>query len=145
MSDSTESQRIIAFLANLAHFQGGRIDEHLYAAQRITDGTYFILHPDAEGQENGLLIAHWQADPERKAVVMGTQIAEHEIITAVKHWVTTGDMEDERASIEHLFQHFYHKTGARLSFTAENKEFSNTLNRLLKDVGWSAFKKFIGL
>ncbi len=145
MSNDTESQRIILFLANLAHFHGGRIEDHLFAAQRITDGTYFVPHPDPEGQERGLLIAHWQADPERKAVVLGTQIAEHEIITAVKHWVTTGDMEDEQASIEHLFLHFKHKTGANLHFTAENKEFSSTINRLLRDVGWSAFKKLIGL
>ena len=141
---STESHRIVAFLANLAHFQY-RHEGKETAAERTTDGTVFFAHPDPELQEDGLLMVHWQGDPARKSVVRGTQIAEHEIIVAVRHWVTIGSMDDERGAIEHLFNHFRLKTGASLRFEKEDQTFATTLEKLLKDLGWTAFKKFVGL
>lgn len=147
MRDSNQSERIVTFLANLAHFQGRKLDNDVYAAQRITDGTIFAPHyPEDEDGPEGLLTVFWQGDPQKaEAVVIGTQIAEHEIITAVKHWVTIGEMDDERGSIEHLFQHFTYKTGAKLRFQKEDKVFANTLGKLLQDLGWTAFKRFVGL
>lgn len=141
---STESQGIVRFLANLAHFQHQEIEQGI-AAERITDGTLFLPHPDPEAQEYGFLIARWQGDPNRESEVRGTQIAEHEVIVAVRHWVTIGSMDNERDSIEHLFNHFKFKTGASLRFEKEDRTFSITLEKLLKDLGWTAFKKIVGL
>jgi hypothetical protein len=73
-------------------------------------------------------------------------LSEHEIIAAVRYWVTIGEMDEEGYAIEHLFKHFNFKTGASLSFQKEDKTFSKTLEKLLKDLGWTAFKKiFVGL
>lgn len=143
MSRSTLSQRIIFFLANLAQFQHIEINSE-EAAERILDGTIFLCPSNAEEQEVGLLVVRWNGDPNRETVVMGTQIAEFEIIAAVRHWVALGEMQDERASIEHLFQHFKVKTGASLQFAKEDRLMPKSIERLLKDLGWSAFKKLLG-
>jgi hypothetical protein len=141
---NTPSERIIQFLSSLAHFQGDQNREGVFFAQRITDGTFFLPHPDIEGQAGGLLVAHWQADPARTSIAHGAQIAEQEIVTAVRHWVTVGEMQDERQSIRQLFQHFTLKTGESISFVENNEEFTKSLKKLLKDLGWSGFKKLIG-
>lgn len=142
---STLSERIVAFLTNMAHFQHKEIDGK-FAAERITDGTLFLPYIDLDGDDGlDLIRVRWQGNPSNESEVSGLQIAEHEIIVAVKHWVAVGDMDDERSSTEHLFRHFAFKTGARLRFEKENREFSKTLEKLMKDLGWSAFKKFFGL
>ena len=142
---STLSERIVAFLANLAHFQHKKIDG-TFAAERITDGTLFLPYIDPDGDDDlSLIRVRWQGNPSTESVVLGTQVAEHEIIVAVKHWAAVDRMADEQSSIEYLFRHFAFKTGARLRFEKENREFSKTLEKLMKDLGWSAFKKFFGL
>ena len=142
---STLSERIVAFLANLAHFQHKKIDG-TFAAERITDGTLFLPYIDPDGDDDlSLIRVRWQGNPSTESVVLGTQVAEHEIIVAVKHWAAVDRMADEQSSIEYLFRHFAFKTGARLRFEKENREFSKTIEKLMQDLGWSAFKKFLGL
>jgi hypothetical protein len=142
MSNTTLSQHIILFLENLAQFQLKEVDNNLIA-ERITDGTLFLCPSAPEDQEIGLLVAHWQGNLSREAVVSGTQIAEFEIVAAVRHWVTIGEMAGEQESIEHLFQHFSFKTGASLNFQKDDRVISKSLERLFKDLSWSAFKKLI--
>lgn len=142
MSKTTLSQRIVFFLANLAQFQEKEVDDN-WGAERITDGTLFLCPSDPEDQENGLLVARWQGDSSRETVVRGTQMAEFEIVAAVKHWVAIGEMVDEQKSIEHLFQHFSFKTGESLTFKKDDEFIPKTLERLLKDLGWSALKKLV--
>ena len=142
---STLSERIVAFLANLAHFQHKKIDG-TFAAERITDGTLFLPYIDPDGDDDlSLIRVRWQGNPSTESVVLGTQVAEHEIIVAVKHWAAVDRMADEQSSIGYLFRHFAFKTGARLRFEKENREFSKTIEKLMQDLGWSAFKKFLGL
>ena len=142
---STLSEKIVSFLANLAHFQHKKIDG-TFAAERITDGTLFLPYIDPDGDDDlSLIRVRWQGNPSTESVVLGTQVAEHEIIVAVKHWAAVDRMADEQSSIGYLFRHFAFKTGARLRFEKENREFSKTLEKLMKDLGWSAFKKFFGL
>ena len=142
MSKTTLSQRIVLFLANLAQFQLKEVDDNL-GTERITDGTLFLCPSDPEDQENGLLVARWQGELSRESVVSGTQIAEFEIVAAVRHWVTIGEMVGEQESIEHLFQHFSFKTGESLNFQKDDRVIPKSLERLFKDLSWSAFKKLI--
>lgn len=138
------SQRVIAFLANLAQFQREDVGYRV-AARRLTDGTMYLCPSNPGDQEHGLLIVHWQGDPAKESVVVGKQVAEFEIIAAVKHWVVVGELQDEQESIAHLFQHFKHKTGESLQFYEDNRAFASTLEKLMKDLGWSAFKKMLGV
>ena len=144
MSQNNTSQRIVHFLNNLAHFQHNWEGKE-YVAERITDGTVFLCPSNPEDQEIGLLEVCWQGDQKRKSMVEGTQVAEFEIITSVKHWVATGSMNDEKSEVEHLFQHFKYKTGADLNFEKDDSFFPKSLEKLFKDLGWAAFKKIVGL
>lgn len=137
------SQRIIHFLANLPHFQDDKIDE-IFVATRLTDGTIFLPHPDPDGDERGLLYAHWQGDRSRRALVIGSQIASLEIVEAVRFYVATGEMENEQESIKHLFQHFQFKTGERITLP-EEPLMSKQMQKFLKSLGFEAVKKLIGL
>jgi hypothetical protein len=137
------SQKIIKFLANLPHFQDDKIDGN-WVATRLTDGTIFLPHPDPEGDERGLLYAHWQGDSSRSAVVIGSQIASLEIVTGVKILVAKGELNNEQESVKQLYQHFMFKTGERLTMPSE-PIISKELQRLLKSLGFEAVKKLIGL
>ena len=92
-----------------------------------------------------MLVVHWQGDQARESVVVGKQIVEFKIIAAVKHWIVVGELQDEQESIAHLFRHYQFKTGESLQFHADNIAFANTLEKLMKDLGWSAFKKMLGV
>lgn len=144
MPPNNTSQRIVSFLSKLAHFQYN-FEGNEYVAERITDGTVFLCPSNPENQENGLLEVYWQGDQKRRSMVEGTQVAEFEIITSVKHWVATGSMKDEQSEIEHLFQHFKYKTGTDLNFEKDDSFFPKSLEKLFKDLGWTAFKKIVGL
>lgn len=137
------SQRIIHFLANLPHFQDDKVDG-VEVATRLTDGTIFLPHPDPEGDERGLLYAHWQGDSSRRTMVIGSQMASLEIVEAVKFYVSTGEMEDEQESVKHLFQHFHYKTGERLTLP-EEPFISKQMQKFLNSLGFESVKKLVGL
>lgn len=136
------SQRIIQFIANLPQYQDDKV-KGAFVATRLTDGTIFLSPPDPEDAEHGLLIARWQGDSSRESTVSGVQIAEIAIVEAVKHWGATGEMNDEQESIRHLFQHFYHKTGERISLPPE-PFLSKQMQKFLKFIGTESVKKLIG-
>lgn len=142
--DNRLSHRIIGFLRNLAHFQDDTIDGQ-DVATRLTDGTIFLPPKELESVERGLLIVHWQGDRNRETIVVGNQIAALEIVVSIRHWVATGDMENLEESVKHMFQHYRVKTGETLYVNEPDGVVSKSMESLVKDLGWSAVKKMIGL
>lgn len=145
-------QRVVDFIANLAPLYHSEDVGRRRGARSLRDGTLMLAQLDDDSEpEDARVTVWWQGDPNRSSDVPAYLLASNALVSYVQFHSTGHDVEHAANLLEHLSQHFGHKTGATLYLPYQEEDFAflGKVLKITKNVGpkvaWEILKKGVGM
>lgn len=146
------AQRVVDFIANLSPLYHGETIMGMDVARSLMDGTVIVPEPeDDQEPEDACVIVWWHGDSSRASKVPAFLMASNALVNYVQFHSLGRDAEHAGGLLDHLSEHFGHKTGASLylPYREEEFEFLGKLLKAAKQAGpkfaWDILKKGLGL
>jgi hypothetical protein len=139
---STQSERIVGFVASLMPLYMGQNINDCWCAVSLIDGT--VIAPmtkthgddeaydrdDGDGDEEDCVVVYWQGDRSRRTEVQGSLIAGQALLRYIELRGIGRTADELRRERDGMAEHFAFKTGASL-YLAEGYE-EPELQRMLR-------------
>lgn len=146
------AQRVVDFIANLSPIYQGETILGMRAARSLMDGTVIVPEPNDDREpEDAYVVVWWYGDSNRASEVPAYLMASKALVSYVQFHCVGRDAEYAGHLLDHLREHFVHKTGASMYLPYREEEFE-FLGRVLKTakqagpkLAWEILKKGLGL
>ena len=128
---STQSERVVGFIASLMPLYTGQNIEGGWCAVSLMDGT--VIAPVTQlgdDEEGDWVVVYWQGDRSRRTEVQGSLVASQALLRYIELRGIGRSADELRQERDDLAEHFAFKTGASL-YLAEGYEESE-LQRMLR-------------
>lgn len=146
------AQRVVDFIGNLAPLYYSEEVGNRRGARSLKDGTLIFAPLDDDSEpEDAFAEVWWQGDHNRSSEVPAYMLASNALVAYVQFHSTGHDVEHATNLLDHLSQHFGHKTGATLYLPYQEEDFAflGKVLKITKNVGpkvaWEILKKGVGL
>lgn len=146
------AQRVVDFIADLSPIYHRETILGMRVARSLTDGTVIVAEPtDDREPEDAYVVVWWHGDSNRASEVPAYLMASNALVRYVQFHCVGREAEYAGRLLDHLSDHFGHKTGASMYLPYREEEFE-FLGKVLKAVeragpklAWEALKKGLGL
>jgi len=113
---STQSEAIVAFIANLLPLYDGERHNGLWCARLLADGTLIVPIEDSDDDGVGWVRVHWQGDRQHGREVRGDMFASLALERYVRLHGVGYDEEAIAGELWYMATHFHFKTGCEVYF-----------------------------